>query len=97
MVSEPEPLDLAFDLLPLPSRTLEGNAVAALKVSPQLVVAQEPIIDVFHDQDGLTAGVQNIVGGIACQHGNLMGSCFARVGTDPALGGWRRVSSYSNS
>jgi hypothetical protein len=51
---------------------------------------------VFHDQDGLTAGDQIIVGGIACQHGNLMGSCFARVGTDPALGGWRRVSSVGS-
>ena len=74
MVSKPEPLDLAFDLLPFPSWTLEGDAVAALKVSQQFVVSQEPIIDVFHDQHALTACVQNVVGGIARLHGSRRGS-----------------------
>jgi hypothetical protein len=48
MVSEPEALDLAFNLVPLPSRPVESDGVAVLKVRPQLVVAQEAIIGVFH-------------------------------------------------
>jgi len=48
LISKSESLDLTFDLLPLVSQPFESNAVTALKMRPQLVVAQEPSIDVFH-------------------------------------------------
>ena len=48
MVSEPEALDLAFNLVPSIGRPFEDNSVTALKMRPQFVVAQEPSIDALH-------------------------------------------------
>jgi hypothetical protein len=48
LVSEAESLDLCFDLLPIQRGSFESEVVAALKVSPEFIVAQEPSIGVFH-------------------------------------------------
>jgi hypothetical protein len=48
LVSKSNSLDLAFNLLPRLGRPFEENGVTSLKMRPQLVVAQEAIIGVFH-------------------------------------------------
>ncbi|MEI7938707.1 MAG: hypothetical protein WCK27_18645 [Verrucomicrobiota bacterium] len=47
-LSKPKSLDLAFNLVPSIGRPCEDNRVPALKMRPQLFVAQEPSIDAFH-------------------------------------------------
>ena len=47
-ISKSEALDLPFDRLPLMTKPRENNALTALKMRPQLLVAQEPSMDAFH-------------------------------------------------
>jgi hypothetical protein len=47
-LSKAKLLNLAFNLVPRLGRPLEDNSVTALKMRPQLFVAQEPSIDAFH-------------------------------------------------